>query len=45
MSVGSRDWIVDYGVLLSDGECEVIMGAEAVKNKFEADLLWQVTLI
>lgn len=36
------DKVVDYGVLLSDGEREVIVDADAVGDKFEADLLWQV---
>lgn len=36
------DRVVDYGVSLSDGEREVIVDAEAMGNKFEADLLWQV---
>ena len=37
----SGDKVVDFGVSLSDGEREVIVDAEAVGNKFEADLLWQ----
>ncbi len=36
------DRVVDYGVSLADGEREVIVDAEAMGNKFEADLLWQV---
>jgi plastocyanin len=36
------DRVVDYGVSLSDGEREVIVDAEAMGNKFDADLLWQV---
>ena len=39
---GSGDRIVDFGVLLSDGEREVIVDTEAMGNKFDADLLWQV---
>jgi plastocyanin len=36
------DKVVDFGVLLSDGEREVIVDVAAVGNKFDADLLWQI---
>jgi plastocyanin len=39
---GPGDKVVDYGVLLSDGEREVIVDVEAMGNKFEADLLWRI---
>jgi len=36
------DWVIDFGVSLSDGERHLIVDKDEAGAKIEADLLWQV---